>query len=109
VANKPAAMPPTHETDGLGWATAPVPATRIGVPILLLKTILPRPTAATGAPTGRIYFSIAGWESWRNERNRLLVIGQLPADEAVLKERIFSRGPRLGLFQRQFGAKLSAL
>ena len=66
VANRPAAMPLTHETDGIGCATTLVPAARIGVPILLLKTILPHPAAATGAPTGRISFSIAALEAGRN-------------------------------------------
>jgi hypothetical protein len=39
---------------------------RIGVP-LLLKTILPRPAVAMGAPTGRIFFSIAMLEAGSNE------------------------------------------
>lgn len=67
VANKPAPTSLTHETNGLRCATALVPVARIGVPILLLKTILPHPAAATGAPTGRIFFSIAVVRASRNE------------------------------------------
>jgi len=37
--------------------------------MLLLKTILPRPTAATGAPTGRIFYSIAVLPAPRNVGN----------------------------------------
>jgi hypothetical protein len=48
VAKRPAAMPLAQETHGLSCATTLVPVARIGVP-LLLKTILPRPAAATGA------------------------------------------------------------
>ncbi len=67
VANRPAAMPLAQETNGLSCGTTLVPVARIGVP-LLLKTILPRPAAATGAPTGRIPFSIAAREAGSNER-----------------------------------------
>jgi hypothetical protein len=66
VANKPAAMPLAQETHGLSCATTLVPVARIGVPILL-KTILPRPAVATGAPMGRILSSIARQEGSRNE------------------------------------------
>jgi hypothetical protein len=66
VANKAAAMPLAQETDGLSGATTSVPVARIGVP-LLLKTILLHPAAATGAPTGRIFFSIAALDAGRNE------------------------------------------
>jgi len=66
VAKRPAAMPLAQETHGLSCATTPVPVARIGVP-LLLKTILPRPAAASGAPTGRIFFSIAVLEAGSNE------------------------------------------
>ena len=66
VANKAAAMPLAQETSGLSCATTPVPMARIGVP-LLLKTILLHPAATTGAPTGRIFFSIAAREAGRNE------------------------------------------
>ena len=47
MANKPAAMPPAQETNGLSCATTLVPVARIGVP-LLLKAILPRLAAFTG-------------------------------------------------------------
>jgi hypothetical protein len=66
VANRPAATPLAHETHGLSGATSLVPVARIGVP-LLLKTILPRPAVATGAQTGRIFFSIAVQTAARNE------------------------------------------
>lgn len=66
VAKRPAAMPLAHETHGLSCATTPVPVARIGVP-LLLKTILPRPAAAMGALTGRIFSSIARREDARND------------------------------------------
>lgn len=66
VAKRPAATPLAQETHGLSCSTTLVPVPRIGVP-LLLKTILPRPTAATGAPTGRIFLSIAVPEAGRNE------------------------------------------
>src|SRR5271167_1540777 len=66
VANRPAAMPLAQETHGLSCATTLVPVARIGVP-LLLKTILPRPAVATGAPTGRIFLSIAALQAGRNE------------------------------------------
>ena len=59
-------MPPAHEIHGLSCATTLVPVARIGVP-LLLKTILPRPVAASGAPAGRIFFSIAVLEVGSNE------------------------------------------
>ena len=59
-------MPLAQETNGLSCATTPVPVARIGVP-LLLKTILLHPAATTGAPTGRIFFSIAALEAGRNE------------------------------------------
>jgi hypothetical protein len=65
-------MPLAQETHGLSCATTLVPAARIGVP-LLLKTILPRPTVAMGAPTGRIFFSIAVPEAGSNEGGRRLV------------------------------------
>jgi hypothetical protein len=66
VANRLAAMPPAQETNGFSCATTPVPVPRIGVP-LLLKTILLHPAAATGAPTGRIFLSIAAREAGSNE------------------------------------------
>jgi hypothetical protein len=66
VANKPAAIPPAQETHGLSCATTPVPVARIGFP-LLLKAILPRPAVATGAPTRRIFFSIAMRAAGSNE------------------------------------------
>jgi hypothetical protein len=65
VANRPAAMPLAQETNGLSCVTSLVPVARIGVP-LLLKTILLHPAAATGAPTGRIFFSIAAREAGSN-------------------------------------------
>jgi hypothetical protein len=74
VANRPAAMPPAHETHGLSGTTILVPAARIGVP-LLLKTILPHPAATTGAPTGRIFFSIAALEAGSNEGNQNRELG----------------------------------
>jgi len=72
-------MPLAQETNGLSGAITLVPVARIGVP-LLLKTILPHPAAATGAPTGRIFFSIAALRASRNERTSgllTLVIGQV--------------------------------
>jgi hypothetical protein len=59
-------MPLAQEIHGLSRATTLVPVARIGVP-LLLKTILPRPAVAMGAPTGRIFFSIAMREAGSNE------------------------------------------
>ena len=59
-------MPLAQETNRLSCATILVPAARIGVP-LLLKTILLHPVAAAGAPTGRIFFSIAARRIVRNE------------------------------------------
>jgi hypothetical protein len=59
-------MPLAQETNGLLGATTLVSVARIGVP-LLLKAILPRPAAASGAPTGRIFFSIAVQKAARNE------------------------------------------
>jgi hypothetical protein len=72
VANKPAATPLAQETNGLSCTTILVPVARIGVP-LLLKTILPRPGAATGAPTGRIFFSITMLEVGSNEAAQRVV------------------------------------
>jgi hypothetical protein len=69
VANRPAAMPLAQETNRLSCATTLVPVARIGVP-LLLKTILLHPVAAAGAPTGRIFFSIAG-AAGRKQRRRV--------------------------------------
>ena len=66
VAKRPAAIPLAQETHGLSCATSVVPVARIGVP-LLLKTILRHPAAATRAPTGRIFFSIAAREAGSNE------------------------------------------
>jgi hypothetical protein len=60
-------MPLAQETNGLSCEETPVPVARIKVP-LLLKTILLHPAAATGAPTGRIFFSIAALTVGRNER-----------------------------------------
>jgi hypothetical protein len=59
-------MPLAHETNRLSCATTLVPVARIGVP-LLLKTILLHPIAAAGAPTGRIFLSIAVQEFGSNE------------------------------------------
>jgi len=69
VANKAAAMPLAQETNGLSCSTTLVPVARIGVP-LLLKTILLHPAAATEAPTGRIFFSIAALEAGRNAESQ---------------------------------------
>jgi|HubBroStandDraft_6_1064221.scaffolds.fasta_scaffold65823_3 hypothetical protein len=59
-------MPLAQETNRLSCVTTLVPVARIGVP-LLLKTILLHPIAAAGAPTGRIFFSIAAREFGSNE------------------------------------------
>jgi len=71
VANKASAIPPIEEireaTKAFCCSTTLVSAARVGCP-LLLKTSLPRPGSATGAPTGRIPFSIAGSHWLRNHR-----------------------------------------
>jgi hypothetical protein len=69
-------MPLAQETDGLSCATTLVPVARIGVP-LLLKTILPRPAVATGALTGRIFFSIAAQKAARNEHRGTCRLAQI--------------------------------
>ena len=60
VANKLSAMPPTDETKeavkARCFVSALVPVDRVGYP-LLLKTSLPRPADATGAPPGRMNLS----------------------------------------------------
>jgi hypothetical protein len=59
-------MPLAQETNRLSCETTLVPVARIGVPSLL-KTILLHPIAAAGAPTGRIFFSIAVRQVGSNE------------------------------------------
>jgi hypothetical protein len=73
VANRPAAMPPAHETHGLSGSTTPVPVARIGVP-LLLKTILLHPVAASEAPMGRIPSSIARQEGCPQRAHKVRII-----------------------------------
>jgi len=53
VVNRAAAMPlsPESNENEPSAATAPVPTVRVGF-LLLLKTTLPRPVDATGAPAG---------------------------------------------------------
>jgi hypothetical protein len=68
LTERPAAIPPAPETNGLSCATTLVPVARIGVR-LLLKTILLHPVAATGTPTGQIFSSIAVREAGSNDAN----------------------------------------
>jgi hypothetical protein len=69
VANKAAGIPLTGEigeaTKALRCSITLVSVARVGCP-LLLKTSLPRPAGAAGAPSGRIPVSIAGSHAGRN-------------------------------------------
>ena len=70
VVKSAAAMPLQRETNAPVSESAgawPAGVVRIGAP-LLLKTVLPRPAVATGAPPGRFDFSIALDSAGRNER-----------------------------------------
>jgi len=71
AANNAAEIPLTGEigeaTKGLRCSITLVSVARVGCP-LLLKTSLPRPAGAAGAPCGRIPFSIAGPNAARNHR-----------------------------------------
>ena len=71
VANRLSAIPPTEEireaSNALCCFTASV--ARVGCP-LLLKTSLPHPSGATGAPPRRMPFSITGSHARRNHRRR---------------------------------------
>jgi hypothetical protein len=72
VANRLSAIPPREEireaTNTLRCFTSLISVVRVGHP-LLLKTSLPRPVGATGAPPGRIPLSIARTHSARNRRD----------------------------------------
>ena len=72
MTNRAAATPLTpeakEENNDLFRMTILPSANRVGILLLLLKTTLPRPAVATGAPVGRIFLSIAALDSTRNQR-----------------------------------------
>jgi hypothetical protein len=60
-------MPLAQETHGLSCSTTLVSVARIGDP-LLLKTILPRPAAATGGSDWMNLFQYSGDRGWKQRR-----------------------------------------
>jgi len=97
-----ATKPAANEASNAAW---PAGVVRIGVP-LLLKTVLPRPAVATGAPPGRFVFSIALRRVVRNDTMGPKVTG-LRRDVGSF---IFLTGRRpIGIQSRLCGARISAL